>query len=137
MTTEWSTARGEVGGLIYNEVTSDATPVDAPLVIGLHGRGGNAEELLGLPQALHPGWRYLLLQAPQWLDTGADSANFSWYEPIMSPEERQNGPQRGVPVSPQLLVAREQLRHFLQITHARLGVPPTRSALLGFSQGRR
>lgn len=135
MTGGWAGRRDEAAGLHYIEVVSDATRDGAPLVIGLHGRGSNAEDLAGLAPALEPGWRYLFPQAPQRLDLGGWGASFSWYEPIMSEEERRAAPQAGVRVSPQVLAAREQLRGFLREVHERLAVPPSRSALIGFSQG--
>ncbi len=135
MTAGWTGAWGEAGGIAYIEVTSGATATAAPLVIGLHGRGSNAEDLAGLAPALDPGWRYLFPQAPNRLDIGGGGEHFSWYEPIMSEAERRDAPQAGVRLSPQVLAAREQLRGFLRATHERLAVPPTRSALLGFSQG--
>jgi phospholipase/carboxylesterase len=135
MTASWRGEWGEAGGLLYVEVTSDRTAADAPLVFGLHGRGSNAEDLAGLAPALEPGWRYLFPQAPNRLDIGGGGQYFSWYEPIMSEEERRDAPQAGVRVAPPVLAARAQLRDFLRVTHERLAVPPTRSALLGFSQG--
>ena len=104
-------------------------------MIGLHGRGSNADDLAGLAPALDPGWRYIFPQAPNRLDVGGWGENFSWYEPIMTAEERQQAAQAGVPVSPQLLAARERLGVFLAATHDRLATPPTHSALIGFSQG--
>jgi phospholipase/carboxylesterase len=104
----------------YIEVTSGAA-ADAPLVIGLHGRGSNAEDLAGLAPALDPRWRYLFPQAPHPFPGGVPGA-FSWYEPI--------------PTDPAGMArARETLVRFLAATHARLGVGPGRSALFGFSQG--
>lgn len=135
MTGGWTGRRGEAAGLRYIEVVSAATRDGAPLVIGLHGRGSNAEDLAGLAPALEPGWRFLFPQAPQRLGVPGWGASFSWYEPIMSDEERQAAPQAGVGASPQLLAAREQLRGFLREAHARFAVPPSRSALIGFSQG--
>jgi len=135
MAEEWVGEWGEAGGLTYIEVTSGMAAADAPLVIGLHGRGSNAEDLAGLAPALEPSWRYLFPQAPNRLDVGGMGNNFSWYEPIMSEAERREAPHAGIRVSPQVLTARAQLRAFLNATHERLGMPPTRSALLGFSQG--
>lgn len=135
MTGGWTGRRDEAAGLHYIEVVSEATRDGAPLVIGLHGRGSNAEDLAGLAPALEPGWRYLFPQAPNRLDLGGWGKSFSWYEPIMSEEERRAAPQSGVRVSVQVLAAREQLRGFLHATHERLAVPPQRCALIGFSQG--
>ena len=135
MTGGWIGRRGAAAGLHYIEVVSEATRDGAPLVIGLHGRGSNAEDLAGLAPALEPGWRYLFPQAPQRLGVPGWGASFSWYEPIMSDAERHAAPQAGVRVSPQVLAAREQLRGFLREIHAQFAVPPDRSALIGFSQG--
>jgi len=121
MATGWTGTWGEAGGLAYIEVTSDAVAAHAPLAIGLHGRGSNAEDLASLAPALDPGWRYLLPQAPRPFPGGLPGA-YSWYEPI--------------PAAPAGMArAREALARFLAATHARLGVGPERSALVGFSQG--
>lgn len=135
MTGQWIGERGEAAGLRYVEVAHSALGTTAPLVVGLHGRGSNADDLAGLAPALDPGWRYIFPQAPNRLDVGGWGENFSWYEPIMTAEERQQAAQAGVPVSPQLLTARERLGVFLAATHERLATPPTQSALIGFSQG--
>ena len=120
MAAEWVGAWGEAGGLTFIEVTSGAA-ADAPLVIGLHGRGSNAEDLAGLAPALDPTWRYLFPQAPNPFPGGIPGA-FSWYEPI--------------PADPvEMAEARAVLTRFLAATHARLGVGPERTALFGFSQG--
>ncbi len=121
MATGWTGTWGEAGGLAYIEVTSDAVAAHAPLAIGLHGRGSNAEDLASLAPALDPGWRYLLPQAPRPFPGGVPAA-YSWYEPI--------------PASPGVMAhARETLARFLAAMHERLGVGPERSALFGFSQG--
>lgn len=135
MTGQWIGERGEAAGLRYIEVAHSTLGTAAPLVIGLHGRGSNADDLAGLAPSLDPGWRYIFPQAPHRLDVGGWGENFSWYEPIMTDKERQQAAQAGVPVSPQLLAARERLGVFLMATHERLSTPPTRSALIGFSQG--
>lgn len=135
MTAQWIGGRGEAAGLRYIEVAHTTLGTAAPLVIGLHGRGSNAEDLAGLAPTLDPGWRYIFPQAPNRLDVGGWGENFSWYEPIMTDEERQQAAQVGVQVSPQLLAARERLGVFLAATHERLATPPTQSALIGFSQG--
>jgi len=135
MTAQWSGRRGETAGLQYVEVSFGTLGDAAPLVIGLHGRGSNADDLAGLAPALDPGWRYIFPQAPNRLDLGGWDDNFSWYEPIMTTEERQQAAHAGVSVSPQLLSARERLGAFLAATHERLATPPQQSALIGFSQG--
>lgn len=121
MTGAWVGQRGEAGGLQFIEVTAGAVAADAPLVIGLHGRGSNAEDLAGLAPALDPGWRFIFPQAPRAFPGGWNGA-YSWYEPI--------------PATPDVMTAaRGTLQAFLTATHARLGVGPARSALIGFSQG--
>ena len=121
MTAEWVGEWGEADGLAYIEVRSGATPDDAPLVIGLHGRGSNAEDLTSLAPHFAPDWRYLFPQAPHPFPGGIPGA-LSWYEPI--------------PANPAgMAEARATLTRFLAATHARLGVGPGRTALFGFSQG--
>lgn len=135
MAEQWTGRHGELSGLRYIEITGTAIRPDSPLVIGLHGRGSNPDDLAGLAPALDPAWRYFFPQAPQRLDLGGWARSFSWYEPIMSDQERQQAPRVGVPVSASLLAAREQFHAFLTALHEQTGVPPEHSALLGFSQG--
>ena len=135
MTAEWGGRRGEAAGLRYVEVTTGGLRDGAPLLIGLHGRGSNADDLAGLALTLDPSWRYIFPQAPNRLGIGGWTESFSWYEPIMSEAERRGAPHAGVRASAQVLAAREQLRRFLEATHERLATPPGRSALVGFSQG--
>ncbi|HEY8600617.1 MAG TPA: hypothetical protein VIL85_19430 [Thermomicrobiales bacterium] len=135
MTGQWVGERGETAGLRYIEVAHGDLGAVAPLVIGLHGRGSNADDLAGLAPVLDPGWRYIFPQAPNRLDVGGWGENFSWYEPIMTDAERRHAAHAGVPVSSPLLAARERLGAFLAATHERLATPPAQSALIGFSQG--
>lgn len=132
---QWFARRGEEAGFVSIEVAVAGLRADAPLVIGLHGRGSSADDLAGLAPALDPGWRYLFPQATVRLDFGDGGDYFSWYEPIMSELERRDAATAGLRLSPQIEAARERLGAFLRAAHARLGVPPGRSALLGFSQG--
>ncbi len=119
---QWAAVRADLAGLSYIEVAAAGLPAAAPLVIGLHGRGSSADDLAGLAPAFDPGWRYVLPQAPRRLDFGAAGAGWSWYEPIPADVAR-------------MTAACATLGGFLAATHERLGVPPGRAALIGFSQG--
>lgn len=121
MAAEWVGQRGEAGGLQFIEVTAGEIAAAAPLVIGLHGRGSNAEDLAGLAPDLETGWRFIFPQAPLAFPGGWGGA-YSWYEPIPAAPAR-------------MTTARATLQAFLATIHTRLGVGPERSAIIGFSQG--
>ena len=114
--------RGEAAGLEYLDVSFAEIEPAAPLVIGLHGRGSSPDDLAGLGPLLDTSWRYVFPRAPLRLDFGVYGAGYSWYEPIPATPER-------------VAEARTALAAFLTALHERLGIPPGRSALLGFSQG--
>ena len=105
----------------YIAVEPEGASGDAPLVVMMHGRGSSAEDLAGLAPMLDPGWRYAFPQAPLTLNLGGFTG-YSWYEPIPAVPER-------------MATAREALAAFLAEIHAHTGIPPTRTALGGFSQG--
>ena len=106
----------------YLDVSLAEVEPAAPLVIGLHGRGSSPDDLAGLAPLLDPGWRYIFPRATTQLDFGIYGTGYSWYEPIPATPE-------------QMAAARATLTTFLAAIHERLGTPPGRSALLGFSQG--
>lgn len=115
---------GELASLRYIEVDAGAAGqgADRPLIVGLHGRGSSPEDLAGLAPALDPRPRYVFPQAPISLDFGGFGAGWTWYEPI--------------PGSPAVMAAaRERLGIFLSALHRHFGTPPSRAALVGFSQG--
>ncbi len=120
--TEMRAAWAEAGGLRYIAVQAETVTDDAPLVIGLHGRGSSADDLAGLAPLLATGWRYAFPQAPLTLDLGGYGTGYSWYEPIPATSER-------------MVAARATLTTALAALHDQLGVPPERTALIGFSQG--
>ena len=114
--------RAGEAGLRYLEVATEGLSADAPLVVGLHGRGSSPEDFAGLAPELSPAWRYLFPRAPLPLDFGPYGLGFSWYEPLPAPPGA-------------MVAARETLSNFLAAAHGRYGMPPARTALLGFSQG--
>lgn len=99
-------------------------PLDGPrparaAMVMVHGRGGSADDILGLTELFagaSEGWAFV---APQ-------AANFTWYpERFMAPMERNE---------PWLSSALETVgRSVAQVESA--GVPSDRIVLLGFSQG--
>lgn len=86
-------------------------------MIMLHGRGSNADNILSLaPEFQRPGWTYL---APQ-------AANNTWYPyPFMSPIA-QNEPN---------LSSALQMIQSLILRLADVGITPSQTVILGFSQG--
>ncbi len=115
-------ARAGEAGLRYLEVAVEDLPDGAPLVVGLHGRGSSPEDFAGLAVELSPEWRYLFPRAPLGLDFGPYGSGYSWFEPLPAPPAA-------------MATARETLTAFLTQAHERYAVPPSRTALLGFSQG--
>ncbi len=109
----------EAAGLRYIEVTSaESAARDAPLVVGLHGRGSSPDDLAMVAPVLDPLPRYIFPQAPIRFSFGG----YSWFEPI--------------PAQPPVMAAaRERPTAFLDELRERHGVPPARTALVGFSQG--
>ncbi|MGH7563803.1 MAG: alpha/beta hydrolase [Gemmatimonadota bacterium] len=97
----------------------DGTPLEeaSAAAILLHGRGGSAEDILGMARALQePRLAYL---APQ-------AADHAWYpESFLAPIERNE---------PWLSSALDVIRRLFDRL-APAGVPPDRTLLLGFSQG--
>jgi predicted esterase len=86
-------------------------------VILVHGRGGSADDMIGLAEELHaPGVAYL---APS-------AANHTWYPSSFLAPIKQNEP--GITSGLNVLAG---LIHTLAID----GIPPERVVILGFSQG--
>ena len=86
-------------------------------MIMLHGRGSNADNILSLASEFQrPGWIYI---AP-------DAAGNTWYPyPFLMPIE-QNEPY---------LSSALQMLSSLLLRLGEMGIPPTQTMLLGFSQG--
>jgi predicted esterase len=100
-------------------VYAAGTPLDQATgaIVLLHGRGGNAQEILTLAGALAvPGCAYL---APQ-------AAGNTWYPQSFLAPLTQNEPW----LSSALALVGATLDHA-----AEAGIPPERMALVGFSQG--
>jgi phospholipase/carboxylesterase len=110
--------------LSYLEVPpKGSTP--APLVIGLHGRGSNAEDLAGLASAIDPErrWRMIFPDAPERFEPYPGmSFGFTWFD-------------TWPPVPETLAASRELLLRFARELEERYAVEPGKLALLGFSQG--
>jgi len=103
-----------------------------PTIFALHGFGSNALDLLGLAPLLLGG--QALVIAPQGPDEvrldapgGAQVAGYGWF-PLVPGDPRARDPQAAA----QAVVA---ARAFVEAASARYPVDPTRTVVLGFSQG--
>jgi phospholipase/carboxylesterase len=115
----WSTA----AGLHYIQVDPDNDSPDLPLIICLHGRGADANDLASLAFEVHPeGYRWLLPQGPLPVPLGPRATGWAWYS---LGEERPSA----------VVAARERVMEFIKETTTALSVPVNRMALMGFSQG--
>lgn len=93
------------------------------LVVLLHGRGSNGDDLIGLADAIaaaFPDTAFHSPNAPIALGGGA----FQWYEMDMSGERKQGLEQAG-PIA----------NEFIDGLLAEYGLPASKCALMGFSQG--
>src|SRR5271156_26266 len=96
------------------------------LVVLVHGYGADGQDLIGLAQH----WQSLLptvaFAAPNAPTPVPGSAGYQWF-PIsrIDPHEMRKGVETAAPV----------LDQYLDAELARLGLPPERLALVGFSQG--
>lgn len=103
-----------------------------PTIFALHGFGSNALDLLGLAPLLLGG--QALVIAPQGPDEvrldapgGAQVAGYGWF-PLVPGDPRARDPRA---VAQAIAAARD----FVEQASARYPVDPTRTAVLGFSQG--
>ncbi len=111
-------------GLEYILMEPASQPSELPLVVGLHGRGSNAEDLAGLAPMLDLGpCRFVFPNAPLPFDVGPWTRGYAWFE--IDDGRRAEG----------IASSRDILRGFLQELSARFATLPSRMALTGFSQG--
>lgn len=112
----------QAAGLQYLEVD----PVEsgpASLVVVLHGRGANAQDLADVAGVLAmPGCRFIFPNAPLAIDLGPWGVGYAWYE--LGAAQDQTVPR-----------SREQLLTFLDEVARRYATPLERTVLAGFSQG--
>jgi phospholipase/carboxylesterase len=95
-----------------------------PLLVLLHGIGADEDDLLPLASALDPRFTVVSLRAPHGYHVGA-----AWF-PLAF--------RAGGEVVPEVAVARETLAdlvRWIEAAPARFGTDPSRTLLLGFSQG--
>jgi phospholipase/carboxylesterase len=110
-------------GLHYIQVDPDSDTADLPVIICLHGRGADANDLASLALEVYPeGYRWLLPQGPLPVPLGPRAMGWAWYA---LGEDRPTT----------IVKSREQVAHFIDETTKALGVPSERVALMGFSQG--
>lgn len=119
MKARWSSA----AGLHYIRMDPDEDSADLPVLVCLHGRGADANDLASLAFELYPeGYRWLLPQGSLPVPLGPRATGWAWYA---------LGEERPTTV----VHAREQVGRFITETTEALGVPAGRVALMGFSQG--
>jgi phospholipase/carboxylesterase len=111
---------GHASGLDYVEIARPDAPRDLPLVVALHGRGANAEDLAALAPEIGDGYRFVFPNGRLRLDMGP-WVGFAWYE-------REA-------VATDLPASRAALEALLGELWARTGLGPAQTVLLGFSQG--
>ncbi len=98
---------------------------EMPLVVVMHGRGADANDLADLAPYLDgpPGHRFLFPNAPKpWEAAPGMTFGFSWFE--------------GIPPEPKSLEAsRAKLKDFIDSALKRFPTPPGKLVVAGFSQG--
>ncbi|HEX9879065.1 MAG TPA: hypothetical protein VGB25_02595 [Candidatus Binatia bacterium] len=97
-----------------------------PTLLAMHGRGANAQDLLGLAPHISSG-RFLMIcpQAPLEVSIGAGTVGYAWF----SSGNLDDTDVRAI------LSARDELEEFLAACLARYAIDPARLVVLGFSQG--
>lgn len=101
-----------------------ATQAPHRLLVLAHGVGGNEDNLAGLGTAAPADTAVLRVRAPLTLAPG----QYAWFPVRFTPE----GPQPDLAAAE---ASRLRLADFVEAMQARLGVPPARTVVAGFSQG--
>jgi phospholipase/carboxylesterase len=96
---------------------------ELPLVVVIHGRGADANDLVDLAPLIDDGYRFVFPNAPRPFEVGpGTSFGFSWFD--------------GWPAEPGSLVSsRKLLLQFLDELIVRYPTPEGKVVLAGFSQG--
>ncbi len=96
-----------------------------PLVVIMHGRGANANDLVDIAPYIdsQPGYRFLFPNAPKpWEAAPGMTFGFSWFE--------------GIPPEPKSLEAsRAKLKDFIDTALRKFPTPAGKLVVAGFSQG--
>lgn len=102
--------------------------VDAPLVVLLHGYGADDRDLTGLVPYLPQEYRYVSLRAPQ---RALGGLGFQWFPLRFTPDGMSidTSPAAVAGISADATTAAEGVWAALD------GIPATRRAMIGFSQG--
>ena len=111
---------GTGGGLSYLEVRPEQASENLPLVVALHGRGASAEDLAPLAGEVGAAYRWIFPNARLRLSFDGWEG-YAWYD--------LEAPERDIPAS------RKAIEALLGDLWVRHGQGPTRTVLLGFSQG--
>ena len=115
--------RLQAAGQEYLELEPDLPGPHLPLVLGLHGRGANAEDLSGMASWLNPeGYRFVLPEGPLPIENAPWETGYAWFA---------LGQQQAATVAR----SRELLMALIDEIEQRYATPRERMALVGFSQG--
>jgi phospholipase/carboxylesterase len=113
----------QAAGLTYVELEPDIPASELPLIVGLHGRGADAEDLAGLVNWLSvESCRFALPNGPLPVVNAPWHAGFAWY--VLGQHQAAS-----------IAACREQLMAFVDELERRYETPRERIVLLGFSQG--
>ena len=116
----------EGSGLKYLTILPDEYDAgkDYPLLIMLHGFGANMQDLAGLAPAINrTGYVYACPNAPISFDLGGGHMGYGWMSP------------RGQATPEEVQEAETLLEGFFEEVFEQFKVTPSRSILMGFSQG--
>jgi phospholipase/carboxylesterase len=96
---------------------------ELPLVIVLHGRGADANDLADLAPEIDNGYRFVFPNAPKRFEPSPGMAfGYTWFDGL--PPDRNS-----------ILASRELLLQFIDHTVGKYPTPPGKILLSGFSQG--
>ena len=98
---------------------------EMPLIVVMHGRGADANDLADLAPMIDgpAGYRFVFPNAPNaWEAAPGMTFGFTWFEGLP-------------PDAPSLRAARDRLTEFLDAALKRFPTPPGKIVLAGFSQG--
>ncbi|MCC7106288.1 MAG: hypothetical protein IT307_14195 [Chloroflexi bacterium] len=112
----------KTAGLDCLELSPEGETSHLPIVVGIHGRGSNAEDLAGLAPMLAEGYRFVFPNGPLKVDLGVWGTGYAWY----GLGQHQAG---------DIAASRELLFGLVEALEAQHGVPRQQMVVLGFSQG--
>jgi phospholipase/carboxylesterase len=113
----------ELAGVTHLRVEPDGGAEGLPLIIAIHGRGADATDLAGLASELHPDrYQWVLPQGPRPVPLAPGYTGWAWYD-------------LGASQTQTVIESRDLLTRFVDGLLTKLGVPRSRTLIMGFSQG--